>query len=236
MNEPQRPAAAKPYNLLATFPDRAAAGRAVEALRRQGLSDKSISLQSRGAAPEVDRAEMRDELEGMVAGPGAVATGPMSIGSFAGGALGAVVGAVLGFAIGALIYGTGGGSVVIISAIVGAVALATFGATAGGFLGPRSRKEAGDGVTPPGNDLNGAGPQRTRGADPAGREVVVGVQVEDEPSLEGVQGVLEAAHPLRLDVVSPDGSVLGTQELGLNAPPVQPGTARQVQTGGEEVS
>lgn len=218
----------KQYNLLATFSDEQAAAAAAGTLRLHGMRDGAISLRARSDVTALDQAEMRDELEGVFASPGIIATGPMMAGAVAGSAVGAVAGAVLGLVGGALAYS--GGSGLLISVIVGAVALATAGAVLGGFIVPRSRPFPGDGFAPPGTDMAGAGPERSLGRNPRDAEVVLGIHVGDELSLEGAEEILLAAHPLRLDRVSPGGDVLGTQHLGLDAPPVQTGSARQIET------
>ena len=214
------------YNLLATFPDRASAEQAVGALRLRGLGDDAISLDSRSEEPAVEEAEMRDELEGMVAGPGVIASKSMSEGAIIGAVAGAVIGAIAGFLIGTVVFGPASSSRtagIVISVIVFAVGLSTAGAIAGGFLKPRYRPAEGDAPEdrePRPGEAPGSG-----SPDPA-TEVVVGVHVDDESRLAAYEDVLEAAKPLRLDLVGKEGEVLDTEETGLGSIPVQPGSGR----------
>ena len=224
------------YNLLATFPDRRAAEEAVGALKRRGLAEAAISVGSREADREVAEAEMRDELEGLVAGPGVIASKTMSRGSLAGAIIGVVVGAVLGFLVGAAVFGSQSGpsrTIGLVAAVVAfAAGLSTAGAVMGGFFKPRYGPDAGDvaaGDTGPSGSPGEPGkPEQSRG------QVVVGVHVDDERMISESESVLSAANPLRLDLVDGRGAVLNTEETGLGELPVQPGSGRVREQEGEE--
>ncbi|MDQ3958311.1 MAG: hypothetical protein M3273_08335 [Actinomycetota bacterium] len=92
--------------------------------------------------PEEDKAEARqemaDELEGVVAAPGVVASKSQAQGGAAGlvgfGAVGLVLGAILGLAV----FG-GSTQAVIISAVAFAFAGGTAGVLIGGFVTPRKK-------------------------------------------------------------------------------------------------
>lgn len=201
------------YNLLATFRDRGVADRVAGTLRVRGVAPGSVSVDA-GGDPEVDEARMRDELEGVVGGPGLVATRSMARGAAAGALLGVIVGAVLGLIVGVLVFaGPASGHNVGLWATVVAFAagLGTAGAVAGGFIRPRVRPDAAE--------VQGwwtRTPER----------VVVGVHVNDQASLEVAMDVLSSADPLRLDRIGPQGEVLTTAQLGLDEVPVEPGSGR----------
>lgn len=230
------PSMMRRYNLLATFPDRRAAEEAVGALKRRGMAETAISVASRVGDREVAEAEMRDELEGLVAGPGVIASKTMTRGSLAGAIIGAVVGAVIGFLVGAAVFGSQSGAsrtVGIVAAVVAfAAGLATAGAVMGGFFKPRYGSDAGDvaaGDTGPAGSPGEPGkPEQSEG------QVVVGVHVDDERVISESERVLSAANPLRLDLVDGRGAVLNTEELGLGELPVEPGSGRVREQEGQE--
>ncbi len=89
-----------------------------------------------------DRAEarrrMREEAESLTAGPGVVASKSQARGSLAGIVAGTVAGAVLGLIV-ALIAFSETGRAIVISVLAFAVAGATFGGVAGGFVKPRRK-------------------------------------------------------------------------------------------------
>jgi hypothetical protein len=212
------------YNILATFPDRASAEQAVGALKLRGLGEDAVSLRSRTRAPAVAEAEMRGELEGMVAAPGVVASKSMSKGAVGGAVLGAILGAIVGAIVGTAVFGPGSGSRtagIVIAVVAFAVGLGTAGAVAGGFVKPRYRPEVGDEP----EDVEPGSPAAREQPDPAA-EVVVSVHVDDVDELASSEDVLVAAGPLRLDVVGKEGQVLNTEETGLGSTPVQPGSGR----------
>ena len=84
------------------------------------------------------RQEMADELEGVVAAPGVVASKSQTQGGL-GGMLGlGFVGLLVGALLGLLVFG-GSTSAVVISAVVFAVAGGTAGMMIGGFMAPRKK-------------------------------------------------------------------------------------------------
>jgi hypothetical protein len=211
--------AAGDYNLVATFPDAAAARRAAGALRRRGVSENSMSVRDAGDTPGVDEARMRDELEGTVG----VVTKSMTTGALVGGILGGVAGVILGFIIGVLAFGSGATNVGMwTTVIVLAVAFSTAGAVAGGFLKPRRDPEDIDVPGSPG------GAAAERQAAPSAPSVVLEIHVQDPQSFAEAEEALQESGPLRVDRFTDSGRVVGTEALGLNAPPVQPGSGRTV--------
>lgn len=84
------------------------------------------------------RQEMADELEGVVAAPGVVASKSQTQGGF-GGLLGlGFVGLVVGIVLGLIVFG-GSTQAVIISAVAFAFAGGTAGMMIGGFAAPRKK-------------------------------------------------------------------------------------------------
>ncbi|HLI55854.1 MAG TPA: hypothetical protein VKY26_02355 [Actinomycetota bacterium] len=217
------------YNLTATFPDVATAKQAAGALRLRGLAGEAIALGDAADVPAVDEARMRDELEGSAG----IATRSMLSGAFAGGVIGLVIGAVVGFLVGLAIFGSGVGEP---ATVVGlAVGLSVAGAVIGGFAKPR--------VDPAATDVpasrGGAASERVAKRDvtslstvvppPSPQGVVLQVHVTDPELFAEAEDVLVHAGPLRVDRFTESGQVVGTEELGLDAPPVQPGSGRQFQ-------
>ena len=165
-----------PYNVVAAFVDREAALAARERLVREGVDQASISIDARADALMVADAEMKQEADGLVGGPGLVATESQSKGAGAGILLAGVIGAVIGAIVGAIAFGTTG---LIICAIVGAVAGAVFGGTAGGFVRTRTKEN----------------PRRSL----EGYNVALGVHSESVEDIERAEAVLKATAPSRLE-------------------------------------
>lgn len=215
------------FNLVATFTDIASAKRAAGQLRLRGLGEESITVAPASQTPEVDEARMRDELEGVVAGPGLVATKSMTVGAAVGSVIGLFAGAVLGWIVGvaAFHHGTGSHAVGLwASVIVVAVALGVAGAVAGGFLKPRYRPEVGDSP----QDFEGTPEHALPTREARDAQMVVAVRVDDPQDFALSEEVLEQASPVRLDRLGRRGEVIGTEEVGRDSPPVQPGSARQI--------
>lgn len=166
----------RPDNVVAAFVDREAALAARERLVREGVDRASISIDARSDALMVADAEMRQEADGLVGGPGVVATESQSMGAGAGILLAGVVGAVIGAIVGALAFGTMG---LIVCAIVGAVAGAVFGGTAGGFVRSRTKEN----------------PRRSL----EGYHVAIGVHSDNVEDIERAEAVLKATAPSRLE-------------------------------------
>jgi hypothetical protein len=219
------------YNLLATFPDRPSAEQASEALKRRGLGDGAISLNTRREVPAVEEAEMRDEVDELWGGPGVVATHSETKGALVGGVVGGILGAVVGLVVGLIVFGARASQIggIVISVVVFIVALSTAGAVAGGFVKPRVRPEEGDDP-----EDRAATPDRGMRVWGTADEVVVGVHVDDRSELAVAEEVLEAARPVRLDLVGREGQILDTEETGLGSIPVQPGSGRREPVDEEE--
>lgn len=193
-------------NIAATFSDEQAAKRASEMLQSKGVAANKVQILPKQQDRAVAYAEMRDEMEGVAASPGigAAMSGSMAKGSIAGAliftALGLVIGLVLGW-----LWG-GSPSKLLIASLSGAVAGATFGFTAGGFLKPRLRpdaKDKGEFEEEPVSDP--LGPTGNSAA-----EYVVEVQTTDESEYRSAYAALEGMGPLRLDRFSPEGAVVAT--------------------------
>ncbi|MGH2718791.1 MAG: hypothetical protein ACRDJU_09455 [Actinomycetota bacterium] len=208
------------YNLTATFADLATARQAAGALRLRGVAGEAIALDDAGAVPEVDEARMRDELEGS-----AVATKSMISGAATGGVIGAVAGGIIGLVLGLLIFGGGVGMVATIVGVGFGLGIA--GAVAGGFSKPRE-DPAGVEIpgTPGGSVSERAATQPGAVRAPAAQGVVLQVHLTEPEQFADAEDVLVHAGPLRVDRFTETGQVVGTEELGLDAPPVQPGSGR----------
>jgi hypothetical protein len=94
----------------------------------------------------------------------------------------------------------------------------------GGFFKPRYNSDPAD--VPPGDTGPAGAPGEPGKPEQTGRQIVVGVHVDDEEAVAESESVLSAAGPLRLDLVGRSGEVLNTQEIGLGELPVQPGSGR----------
>ncbi len=175
-------------NLKATFRSEAEARDAAAALKSAGI-DASVTFDTDEDRRTVMRAEMRDELESAVVGPGNVGpyTKSMMKGMVKWIPIATVVGAVLGAAIGILVTSSTSGA--IISAIVGALAGATVAFSISGGLKSGEDRE--------GAELDAEG------------GVTVGVRSDDESEVRRAAEILRARQPQRLDEVTPDGTPLG---------------------------
>jgi hypothetical protein len=131
------------HNVEAAFSSEGDARAAAEMLRREfeGSVTRDSGLDERAAL----RAEMRDEVEAAVVGPGNI--GPFTKGMTRGIALwvpvGAVIGAVLGVALAMLPWASGMSTVwrVVAGLVIGGVAGATAGFVIGGGFRPRKERE-----------------------------------------------------------------------------------------------
>ena len=126
----------------ATYRSRAQAKRAAESVRRQGFEP---SLDAPADERAVLRAEMRDEVESAVVGPGNVGpfTKSMTKGIVAGVPVAALVGAVLGALAGLIPWGFGQSMVlrVILGLGIGGFGGAVVGFMLGGFVKSRMDRE-----------------------------------------------------------------------------------------------
>jgi hypothetical protein len=198
-------------NAIATFSDEKAAQGAVGELRSSGVDRSAISLTPLSEHEDAERAEMRDEVEGFVAGPGVALTKSMSRGAAVGTVTLGLIGAFLGLLIGLLWGGMPGArpgatQKVFIAVGIFAVMGGTIGFMLGGFLKPRYR---------PGRDEQGefegepVSPATVPEPEPETRaEMVVSVHLDDEAEFSRAVSVLEGMHPERLDVVGPEGGEL----------------------------
>lgn len=200
------------WNAIATFPDESAAARAVGELKSSGIAASAITLSPRSEDENAEHAQMRDEVDDFVAGPGVTATKSMSKGAAVGTVTLGVVGAFLGLLIGLLWGGMPGsqpGSTqkILIAVGVFTVTGGTIGFMLGGFLKPRYRPdsdERGEFEDEPTSAATTPGP----GDDEATAETVVGVHLDDEAEFSRAVKVLEGRRPERLDFVGPEGEVL----------------------------
>ena len=165
-----------PHNVVAAFVDREAALAARDRLVREGVDQALISIDARSDALMVADAEMRQEADGLVGGPGVVATESQSKGAGAGILLAGIVGAVIGAIVGAIAFGTTG---LIVCTIVGATAGAVFGGTAGGFVRSRTKEN-------PSRSLEGY-------------NIALGVHSDNVEDIERAEAVLKATAPSRVE-------------------------------------
>jgi hypothetical protein len=131
-------------HLEAAFTDEGRARKAAEALRESGL-DVSVTVDAPPDRERVAKAEMRDEVESMVVGPGNV--GPFTKGMTKGlawwvplaGGIGIVVGLILGWLVSLL--GVPLVFALLAGAAIGAFAGGTIGFVAGGATRPMELRE-----------------------------------------------------------------------------------------------
>jgi hypothetical protein len=202
--------------LAATFKGRKKAQHAAELLSKN-LSRSKVEVRSKGEDAHVQYAEMRDELEGVVASPvlGTAVTKSQAEGAGGGAVLLGGIGLVLGALIGFVINGAPGSEISLIRwlmtwAVVPAFAGGTLGLLAGGLLKQRYAPAPHDSAPP-----REAAPDA--GLEPAD-ETVVEISSDDNAELERALDILEPLHPQRLDKFNSEGEVVATQELGDEAP------------------
>jgi hypothetical protein len=200
------------HNLAATFSEHGKAQRAAERLRKD-LSGSEVEVRTKKDDPDVQHAEMRDELEGVVASPvlGTALTKSQTEGAISGVVLLAGVGVLVGALLGFLINGAPGSEVSTLRwlftwIVVPAFAGGTLGLLAGGMLKQR--------YAPAPHD---EAPAREASPD-AGlespRETVVHVVTDDDSELEKAIGILRGLGPDRLDKFDSEGEVVETLDLG----------------------
>ena len=166
-----------PYNVVAAYVDRDAALAARDRLLQEDIDEGSISIDARADALMVADAEMRQEADGLVGGPGLVATESQSKGAGAGLLVAGAVGTAIGLAIGAIAFGSTFG--LILCAIVGAVAGAVFGGVAGGFVRSRTKEK----------------PRRSL----QGYNVALGVHSDSASDVDRAEAILKATAPSRIE-------------------------------------
>lgn len=201
--------------LAATFDGRGEAQRAADMLSKN-LGASRVELKSKRGDQHVQYAEMRDELEGVVASPvlGAALTKSQTQGAAGGAILIGGIGLVLGVIAGFLVNGAPGSEVsvarwVMLWLFTPAVAAGTLGLLAGGMLKSRYVPAPHD-EAPPHEASPDAGIE-------AEEETVVEIRVNDESELERAEGLLAELKPQRLDRFDAAGGVMATKHLGNRA-------------------
>ncbi|HEX2052479.1 MAG TPA: hypothetical protein VHJ78_01970 [Actinomycetota bacterium] len=200
------------HTLAATFDSRQQADQAVQRLSER-VQGARVEVKSKRQDRKVQQAEMRDELEGMVASPvlGAAMTKSQTQGAIGGTILIAGLAILIGVVAGFLIDGAPGSDVspwrwfmtwVMIPAIAGG----TLGTLAGGMLKQRY-KPAPEDSAPPREAAPDAGLE-------APEETVVEVHASGDADLQQAMDVLQGLNPQRLDRFNSAGEVVETQQLG----------------------
>jgi hypothetical protein len=174
--------------IRATFGSRERAARTADRIRRQGFES---TIDAPADERAVLRAEMRDEVESAIAGPGNVGpfTKRMTRGIIAGVPVAALIGAVLGALLGLLPWGFG---LSFFLRVVLGVAIGAFGGAVVGFM-------LGGFVKPHGDDV------RRLDAE-AGS--IVSVRTSTPEESRRVREFLESGNPLRIDEAA-DGVPVG---------------------------
>ncbi len=167
--------------LRATYRNRSQARRAAEDVRRQGFEP---SLDAGADERAVLRAEMRDEVESAVVGPGNVGpfTKSMTKGIVAGVPVAALIGAILGGLLGLIPWGSGLSTFlkVILGIGIGGFGGAVVGFMLGGFVKSRMDREG-------------------EGRLDAEAGSIVSVQATTPEEARRVREFLETGDPLRID-------------------------------------
>lgn len=200
------------HNLAATFEARSKAQQAADLLTEK-LNRSSIRVTAKRRDAKVQYAEMRDELEGVVASPalGTAVTKSQAEGGSGGAALVGGTGLLLGALVGFIIHGSPGSEISVAQwmltwVLVPAFAGGTLGLLAGALLkqryAPAPYDSAPDREASPGSGIDSP------------EETVVEVATDDAGEFERALGLLEQLHPQRLDQFDSDGQVVSTSELG----------------------
>ena len=200
------------HSIAATFDGRGKAQKAADVLSRN-LKDASVEITSKRDDAHVQQAEMRDELEGMVASPvlGSAMTKSQVQGGVAGIVMIGGIATALGLLAGFILNGAPGSEISAVRwfmtwALIPAFAGGTLGLLAGGML--KQRYAPSDKDSAPDYE---AGPEA--GID-APEETVVEIATNDENELERAFDILRDLHPDRLDQFDADGQVVATRDLG----------------------
>jgi hypothetical protein len=200
------------HSLAATFDGSGKAQKAADLLKRN-LKDATVEITSKPDDRNVQYAEMRDELEGVVASPvlGSAVTKSQAQGATAGVLLIGGAAVALGLIIGFMVHGAPGSEVsvarwVLMWFLTPAIAGGTLGLLAGGMLKQR--------YAPSDKD---SAPDFEASAD-AGIEspetTVVEIATSDEAELERAFDILRDLAPDRLDQFDAEGKVVATRDLG----------------------
>lgn len=198
--------------LAATFEGRGKAQKAADLLSRN-LRDARVEITSKREDRGVQYAEMRDELEGVVASPvlGSAVTKSQAQGGSAGAFLIGGIAVALGVLLGFIVNGAPGSEVswqrwLMTWAVVPAIAGGTLGLLAGGLLKQRFAPSKNDEAAP-----REAAPEAGLESD---EETVVEIATSDENELERAFDILRDLSPARLDQFDADGKVVSTRDLG----------------------
>lgn len=200
------------HNLAATFADHAQAQQAADQLSGQ-LRGAKVEVRTKKEDPDVQHAEMREELEGVVASPvlGSALTKSQTEGAIGGTVLVAGIAVVLGAILGFMVNGAPGSEVsalrwLFMWIIIPAFAGGTLGILAGGMLKQR--------YAPAPHDEAPAREATPRAGLDSPREAVVHVVTDDDSEADRAVEVLQGLGPQRLDRFNSEGEVVETLDLG----------------------
>lgn len=201
--------------LAATFDGRGEAQRAADMLSKN-LRGSQVELKSKPHDDSVQYAEMRDELEGVVAAPalGTALTKSQTEGGVGGAIVVGGIALLLGVVVGFMVNGAPGSEIsavrwLITWAFVPAIAGGVVGVLAGGMLKSRYAPAPHD-EAPPREASPGAGIEDEN-------ETVVEISVGDKSELARAEELLAELKPQRLDHFDSKGEVVATRDLGNRA-------------------
>jgi hypothetical protein len=179
----QQEDALKKHNLEVTVTEKGQTAEVVETVRETGL-EVQITVDAEEDKRAVMRADMRDEVEASVMGPGSVGpqTKAMTKGIVKWVTICTLVGSLSPVLVGLLAWPST--TALITSAAVGAAAGATFGFIIGGFLGPREHNE---------------------GQTDAESNIVVGIHTDNPEDIEKAEHAVSELETTRTDRVSVTG-------------------------------
>lgn len=179
------------YNVIAAFPEEAAARRAVYKLHEEGFDAKRISYL--GSAAQERSEDQGSDHPGTPAGTATEEVPPETAKSVAGGgAAGATVGGAAGFFAGLAAIGIPGAGPLIGAGVWAALAGgATAGAVAGGVGGGIVKMW----------ELHYKDSVASGGA-------LVGAHSDDQAEVHRAAQLLAAEHPTRVDHIDPEGNIL----------------------------
>ena len=177
----------KEHNLEVTFENEVLAREAVDSLKKADLG-AVVTVDAEEDQRSALRAEMRDELDASVMGPGPAGglTKAQNKGVVKWVLIFAPAGALLLFLVGLLVWPSRTG--LIATAAIGATAGATLGLVIGGFLGPREHDE---------------------GRPEAETGMVIGIHTGNASDIEKAMHVLREFAVVRIDRVDGSGRPLG---------------------------
>jgi hypothetical protein len=173
--------------VIGVFPSEREAQEAARAAQRAGADPSVIRIGDRSDHVTSLQAEMHDEMEQSVMGPGNVGpfTKEMSKAMVPATVIGMIVGALVGLPFAAIHFGgLDAWARILIVVLVGAAVGATVGFQIGGMYGAKRPEE------------------------PLGAERGVTIAIDDAPP--GAIDALKAMHPIRLDTVEEHGRPTGT--------------------------